>query len=59
MAAGFLYQYEIFSSLGDTEGLCWKRLLAEAGRNAFKGVLNQQELVLLYSCTVLFEHVVV
>jgi len=59
VAAGFLYQYEISNYLGAKEGLCRKRLLTEAGRNTFKGVLNQQELVFLSSCTILFEHVVV
>lgn len=57
VAAGFMYQYEISNS-GAKGGLCWKRLLTEAGRNTFKGVLNQHELVRLFP-GVLFEHVVV
>lgn len=59
VAADFLHQYEISSSPGAKEGSCRKRLLAEAGRNEFKGVLNQQELVLLFSDAVLFEHAAV
>lgn len=45
--------------LGARGGLCQEGLLTGAGRNTFKGVLNQQGLVWLFPCTVLFEHVVV
>lgn len=49
----------ISSSLGARGGLCREGLLTGAGRNTFKGVLNQQGLVWLFPCTVLFEHVAV
>lgn len=45
--------------LGARGGLCREGLLTGAGRNTFKGVLNQQGLVWLFPCTVLFEHVAV
>lgn len=45
------------SSLGASSGLCRERLLTGAGTNTFMGVLNQQGLVWLFPCTVLFEHV--